>query len=101
MAQRDAREFSSSKTTRLPPLMTEYLGTNGFEIEVVASGEGALERAVHDPPAHVSLDITLAGALDGWEVLTALKAKSRDREHPGDRLFCRERSPRGGHSRSG
>jgi len=55
-------------------LMTEYLGTNGFEIEVVASGEDALERAVDDPPALVSLDITLAGALDGWEVLTALKA---------------------------
>ena len=55
-------------------LMTEYLGPNGFEIEVVASGEDALERAVDDPPALVSLDITLAGALDGWEVLTALKA---------------------------
>jgi PAS domain S-box-containing protein len=55
-------------------LMTEYLGTNGFEIEVVASGEDALERAVEDPPALVSLDIKLAGALDGWEVLTALKA---------------------------
>jgi len=29
---------------------------------------------VDDPPALVSLDITLAGALDGWAVLTALKA---------------------------
>jgi CheY-like chemotaxis protein len=55
-------------------LMTEYLGTNGFEVEVVASGEDALERVVDDPPALVSLDIGLAGALDGWEVLTALKA---------------------------
>jgi signal transduction histidine kinase/DNA-binding response OmpR family regulator len=55
-------------------LMTEYLGTDGYEVEVVASGEDALERVVQDPPALVSLDIGLAGALDGWQVLTSLKA---------------------------
>jgi signal transduction histidine kinase/DNA-binding response OmpR family regulator len=57
-------------------LMTEYFGTNGYEVEVVASGEDALERALTDPPALVSLDIRLAGALDGWEVLTSLKANA-------------------------
>jgi PAS domain S-box-containing protein len=63
-------------------LMTEYLGTNGFEVEVVATGEDALERAVDDPPALVSLDIRLAGALDGWEVLTSLKANPETAEIP-------------------
>jgi CheY-like chemotaxis protein len=63
-------------------LMTEYFGTNGFAVEVVASGEDALERAVDDPPALVSLDITLAGALDGWEVLTALKANPKTASIP-------------------
>jgi PAS domain S-box-containing protein len=63
-------------------LMTEYLGTNGYEVEVVASGEDALERALADPPALVSLDIGLAGALDGWEVLTVLKANPETAEIP-------------------
>ncbi len=54
-------------------LMTEYLGANGFEVEVVASGEDALERVRDDPPSLVSLDIGLAGTLDGWQVLTTLK----------------------------
>lgn len=58
-------------------LIAEHLGTNGFEVEIVATGEDALERVSEDPPILVSLDVVLAGELDGWQVLTSLKTHPR------------------------
>jgi CheY-like chemotaxis protein len=48
----------------------------------VASGEDALERILQDPPTLVALDIGLAGALDGWQVLTSLKAHPETAQIP-------------------
>lgn len=63
-------------------LMAEYLAGDGFEVEVVATGEDALERALADPPALVALDIGLAGELDGWDVLTSLKTSPQTADVP-------------------
>jgi signal transduction histidine kinase/CheY-like chemotaxis protein len=63
-------------------LMAEYLTADGYEVEIVASGEDAVERVLHDPPVLVSLDIELAGSLDGWQVLTALKANPETADIP-------------------
>ena len=63
-------------------LMAEYLTADGYEVEIVASGKDAVERVLHDPPALVSLDIELAGPLDGWQVLTALKANPETADIP-------------------
>jgi signal transduction histidine kinase/CheY-like chemotaxis protein/HAMP domain-containing protein len=63
-------------------LMAEYLTADGYEVEIVASGEDAVERVLQDPPALVSLDIELAGSLDGWQVLTSLKANPKTADIP-------------------
>jgi CheY-like chemotaxis protein len=63
-------------------LMAEYLTGDGYDVEIVASGEDAVERALHDPPLLISLDIELAGSLDGWQVLTSLKANPKTADIP-------------------
>jgi PAS domain S-box-containing protein len=56
-------------------LLCDYLGDE-FSCRVTATGEEGLRLAQEDVPDLVCLDIRLAGELDGWEVLAAL------REHP-------------------
>jgi CheY-like chemotaxis protein len=63
-------------------LLTEYLGEDGFRIEVVASGEEALTRAREEPPSLVCLDLVLSGGIDGWEVLARLKQDERTADLP-------------------
>jgi two-component system sensor histidine kinase VicK len=55
-------------------LMTEYLTGDGYDVEVAATGEEALAQVDERPPILICLDIALAGALDGWQVLSRLKA---------------------------
>jgi signal transduction histidine kinase/CheY-like chemotaxis protein/CHASE3 domain sensor protein len=55
-------------------LLAEYLVPADYAVEVTATGEEALIRAVEAPPALICLDITLAGDLDGWHVLARLKS---------------------------
>lgn len=55
-------------------LLTEHLAAAGCLVHTVASGEEALDMIQHDPPTLVCLDLELAGQLDGWAVLTTLKA---------------------------
>jgi CheY-like chemotaxis protein len=43
-------------------------------VDVAATGEDALARARVERPRLICLDITLAGELDGWQVLSRLKA---------------------------
>ena len=50
------------------------LGEDGLAVEIEADGELAVERAIAQPPDVVCLDVRLAGKLDGWQVLEALKA---------------------------
>jgi signal transduction histidine kinase/CheY-like chemotaxis protein len=55
-------------------LLHECFAGDGFAVEVTAHGEEALRLAQQAPTALVCLDISLAGDLDGWEVLGRLKA---------------------------
>jgi signal transduction histidine kinase/CheY-like chemotaxis protein len=54
-------------------LLSEYLATDGFAVEVARTGEEGLARATKDPPAIICLDIGLPGDLDGWNYLERLK----------------------------
>jgi signal transduction histidine kinase/CheY-like chemotaxis protein len=54
-------------------LLSEYLATDGFAVEVTRTGEEGLARATKDPPAIICLDISLPGDLDGWTFLERLK----------------------------
>jgi signal transduction histidine kinase/DNA-binding response OmpR family regulator/CHASE3 domain sensor protein len=55
-------------------LLARYLGEADYAIEVTPTGEDALARVAERRPDAICLDITLAGELDGWAVLSRLKA---------------------------
>jgi CheY-like chemotaxis protein len=54
---------------------------DGFEVEVIATGEEAVSRALEERPALVCLDLVLDGT-DGWEVLARLKEDERTADVP-------------------
>jgi signal transduction histidine kinase/CheY-like chemotaxis protein/sugar lactone lactonase YvrE len=54
-------------------LMQRSLGKDGFRIEVAADGRTGLEMAKRLKPAVITLDVMMP-SMDGWAVLTALKA---------------------------
>jgi DNA-binding response OmpR family regulator len=53
--------------------MVRSLGKEGLRVEVAADGRAGLELAKQLKPAVITLDVMMPG-LDGWAVLTALKA---------------------------
>lgn len=55
-------------------LLSGLLTEDGYDVEVASTGEQAFARIAQRPPAVICLDIGLPGKLDGWEVLTRLKA---------------------------
>lgn len=62
-------------------LLSAYLETEGYDVRVAASGEQGLSLAQACTPEAILLDLQLPG-MDGWEVLTALKADDRLRHVP-------------------
>jgi signal transduction histidine kinase/ligand-binding sensor domain-containing protein/DNA-binding response OmpR family regulator len=54
-------------------LMQRALGKDGFRVEVAADGRAGLEMARRLKPAVITLDVMMP-SLDGWAVLSALKA---------------------------
>ncbi len=56
-------------------LMQRFLGREGFRVVVAASGEEGLRRARELRPDAITLDVMMPG-MDGWAVLSALKADS-------------------------
>jgi signal transduction histidine kinase/DNA-binding response OmpR family regulator len=54
-------------------LMRRFLSKEGFRIEVAQSGEEGLQRARELHPAVITLDVMMP-RMDGWAVLSALKA---------------------------
>jgi CheY-like chemotaxis protein len=54
-------------------LMRRFLSKEGFWVEAAASGESGLVLARQLRPAAITLDVMMPG-MDGWAVLTALKA---------------------------
>ena len=73
-ADNRARVLVIEDDPALATLLAECLSLDGLEVEMAATGESGLERALARPPAVVCLDIYLPGALDGWQVLVQLKA---------------------------
>jgi signal transduction histidine kinase/DNA-binding response OmpR family regulator len=63
-------------------LLAEYIGGNGYEVEIVATGEQGLARAIEDPPGVICLDIGLPGELDGWQLLARLRERPATAETP-------------------
>jgi PAS domain S-box-containing protein len=61
--------------------LTRYLGELGAEVSVHPAGKAAFDRAVHDHPDVILLDIQLP-ILSGWDVLKALKNDRRTRAIP-------------------
>lgn len=54
-------------------LMQRFLSKEGFRVQLAASGETGLRLAKELRPAAITLDVMMPG-MDGWAVLTALKA---------------------------
>jgi GAF domain-containing protein/CheY-like chemotaxis protein len=55
-------------------LMQRFLGREGFRVVTAATGEEGLRRARELRPDTITLDVMMPG-LDGWAVLSALKAE--------------------------
>ena len=62
-------------------LLEIYLVGAGYLVEVAPSGEAGLARAEATHFDAILLDVLLTG-IDGWQVLTSLKAHARTREVP-------------------
>jgi signal transduction histidine kinase/DNA-binding response OmpR family regulator len=54
-------------------LLTTFLEKEGYEVTVAKNGEDGLRRALDLRPDVITLDVAMPG-MDGWSVLSALKA---------------------------
>nr|BFE68861.1 hypothetical protein GCM10020092_021620 [Actinoplanes digitatis] len=62
-------------------MLSAHLEAAGYDVRVAATGEQGLSAARECTPEAVLLDLRLPG-MDGWEVLTALKADDQFRHIP-------------------
>jgi signal transduction histidine kinase/CheY-like chemotaxis protein len=62
-------------------LMKRYLEKEGFTVEMAANGKDALRKAKEFAPTVITLDVMMPG-MDGWAVLTALKADPQTKNIP-------------------
>jgi PAS domain S-box-containing protein len=74
-------------------LLADALALDGLAVENAPTGEAGLARALTDPPDVILLDIVLAGALDGWDVLVQLKTHRATAHVPV--VVCTAHSGRG------
>ena len=63
----------------VPDLLRRALAKEGFQVESASSGGQGLEMAKRLRPRVITLDVMMPG-LDGWAVLTALKADPATRD---------------------
>ena len=75
-------------------LMQRFLAREGFRVVTAAGGEEGLRLARELRPAAITLDVMMPG-MDGWAVLTALKADPDARRHPGHHADHRGRQEPG------
>jgi CheY-like chemotaxis protein len=66
---------------RLTLLVSRYLSMEGYEVETVADGLEAVERAVAVPPALVILDIMMPG-IDGIQACHRIRTNPVTRDTP-------------------
>lgn len=62
-------------------LMHDFLTDEGYVVELLSSGDDVLSRVADVEPCLIVLDLVL-GAIDGWVVLTQLRADERARNLP-------------------
>jgi signal transduction histidine kinase/DNA-binding response OmpR family regulator len=62
-------------------LMQQFLGKEGYRVLVASDGEEGLRLAREMQPAAITLDVMMPG-MDGWSVLSALKAEPALRHIP-------------------
>ncbi|MBP1807098.1 response regulator [Rubellimicrobium aerolatum] len=62
-------------------LLTRFLGRNGVAVEAAPDGEAGLAAARRSPPSAILLDVMMP-RMDGWAVLSALKAEPALAEVP-------------------
>ncbi|MDQ6626768.1 MAG: response regulator [Verrucomicrobiota bacterium] len=62
-------------------LIEKFLSKEGFTVRTAASGEAGLSLARQSPPVVITLDVMMP-EMDGWSVLSALKADAELREIP-------------------
>ena len=60
--------------TSLARLEAGILAAHGYAVAIATSGEMAISTLRHTIPDLVLLDLDLAGAMSGWDVLKALRA---------------------------
>ncbi len=63
-------------------LLGTYLEEDGLRCQLINSAEEAIRFLEAETPAAIVLDITLAGKLDGWDLLLSLKADKRWEDIP-------------------
>jgi signal transduction histidine kinase/CheY-like chemotaxis protein len=88
-----ARVLVIEDDRELAALFEEHLALDGLEVESVPTGELGIERALARPPTVICLDISLAGELDGWQVLARLNANRVTAHIPV--LVCTSQNRRG------
>ena len=71
-------------------LMQRFLSKEGFRVVTAPGGEEGLRLARELRPDAITLDVMMPG-MDGWAVLSALKADPDARRHPGDHAHDRRR----------
>ena len=57
-------------------LISNLLGTRGFNVISVSSGEEAVSKAMEIKPTMILMDIVLKGSLDGFETARHIKIHS-------------------------
>jgi len=74
-AANDARVVVVEDEPKIASLVRDYLARDGYRVEVLGDGEGAVERIVASAPALVVLDWMLPGR-DGLSICRELRATS-------------------------
>ena len=62
-------------------LLTRFLDKKGFEVQTASSGTEGIRLAKEIQPQAITLDVMMPG-MDGWSVLTALKANPETQDIP-------------------
>jgi signal transduction histidine kinase len=69
-------------TRAIGEMIASTLEADGYEVDIAATAEAGLRRAVDGQPALICLDIGLGGTVTGWDVLAKLRSDPATRTLP-------------------